>query len=621
MPYQLPLLIYDTPVSFSRLLRDLDITTISSRNLKKFVIQEDANDPIPITTSFITETCGCIPTALTTFDKLLMREMHDLIIRLPPPTIIPIHIQIINHALSFDALTVAYRNGYKVVHNNMYPLVSATYCTPNMPYPFVPVKYYENNVLKSAIANGLLITRINTSCTCNGGCVVCCWGYYSNSRVLDYFTSLTELRPSQYYGIATIKSCAKNLRILECEDSFTDADLASCTSLTELYNPSNKIITFDPFAKTLRKLCLWSTANVTDAQLALCTSLTELNAGYNRGITTCAPFASSLRILTATGTNIDDTGLQLCHNIEILHPSDHITTCEPFAKSLISLHAKYGCNICDDGMRSCTSLKMLYISSDSKITTFAPFANSLQGLILNYDDSITNAMLRSCISLTTLNISENRSITTCEPFARTLTTLYARRYTGIRDIGLRKCTMITKLDADDNKDITTCAPFANTLRILNAARECGIGDEGLRLCTKIRELYALCNQRITTCEPFAKTLRKLNACDSCGITDNGLRLCTNIRNLRIWRNKQITTCRPFANTLHTLYANIKCNIIENELETLCPNLKILRAYNLENESARTDNVGYWDSIEVYKYEEYSIDFLKYGNEYLHRFAG
>jgi len=380
--------------------------------------------------------------------------------------------------------------------------------------------------------------------------------------------------------------CVANMEITH---AVTDDDIKCCTSLTKVsIDRDTKITTLAPFAKTLRKLSIFSSQNtclINDDALSLCTEIEELYISCNNIITTCTPFAKSLKKLCAiihTNENYDtidgcknrgltDAGLVLCTNIEILCATDNIniTTCAPFAKSLKILFADGHCGITDDGLSSCTIIKRLHAQCNAKITTCVPFAQTLKILDITkyyiHDTTygITDTGLSSCTKICDLNARDNKYITTCTPFAKSLKKLDASNYyttdasiwCGISDVGLSSCSIICELNANDNPGITTCAPFAKSLKILHASELCGISDAGLSDCIAIEKLYATNNSKITTCNPFAKTLTTLDAFGNSGIADDGISKCTLITNLNASCNSKITTCNPFAKTLRKLKAN------------------------------------------------------------------
>jgi len=172
--------------------------------------------------------------------------------------------------------------------------------------------------------------------------------------------------------------------------------------------------------------CDKQVCGITDESLKSCINIRELNARCNSRITTCEPFADSLEILDISNycisapyiypggiynhCGITDDGLKKCKNIKILCTdyNDRVTTCEPFAASLVHLEAMsgdgymtgiWGSNICDDGLALCTSIKKLYIDNTMGITTCAPFAKSLEILYACTTCSIPRDDIELCTNL------------------------------------------------------------------------------------------------------------------------------------------------------------------------------------------------------------------------------
>ena len=292
-----------------------------------------------------------------------------------------------------------------------------------------------------------------------------------------------------------------------------------------------------------RIIVIGNESSISDATLHSCTGITKLQVYTNQKITTCEPFAKSLIALSVgCPCNISDAGLVLCTNIVQLHANNNtkITTCVPFANSLEILLADGVCGIGDVGLSSCTHIVNLSANSNRKITTCVPFANSLKILSVTRHSGIGNNGISSCTNIKNLNADSNKKITVCGPFAKSLRTLSATGASGITDTALVSCINITVLYADHNPKITTCGPFSKSLHILHATNNSGITDRGLRACKNIEELRADENPKITTCDPFARSLKILFACDKCGITDDGLQLCSNLWKIETENNKNIT---------------------------------------------------------------------------------
>jgi len=230
----------------------------------------------------------------------------------------------------------------------------------------------------------------------------------------------------------------------------------------------------------------------------------------------------------------------------------HNTTLNRLRITSINVHDNI---INDDDIKYYTSIVTLKIYDKykrCKITTCAPFAKSLK--VLHAYSELCDKGLKLCTSITELNANNTYGITTCGPFANSLKILHASGLCGIDDRGLVLCHSITTLDASCNVKITTCEPFAKTLTILNAVGNCGIADIGVALCHNIEKLDVSCNSKITTCTPFAKSLTSLDAAHSCGINDNSIATCVFLKYLKANYNPMITTCIPFARSLRHLFA-------------------------------------------------------------------
>jgi hypothetical protein len=307
-----------------------------------------------------------------------------------------------------------------------------------------------------------------------------------------------------------------------------------------------------------------SNKNISDEGLKKCIYLQKLDAFENPKITTCRPFAKTLIELNASwnwGYNttdndcgINDKGLNNCIALQKLNASNNpkITTCYPFAKTLIELDVGYECGINDKGLNNCIALQKLDAYYNRKITTCQPFAKTLIELIAQYSN-IDDEGLKDCVNLQKLHAFSSFKITTCQPFAKSLIDLDAGAC-GITNEGIKDCVNLQILHAGQNSKITTCYPFAKTLIKLNASYNHGMTDEGIKDCVNLQILDADNNQKITTCKPFAKTLIALDARRKCGIDDEGIKDCSHLRRLNADYNPKITTCKPFANTLIVLTA-------------------------------------------------------------------
>jgi len=152
---------------------------------------------------------------------------------------------------------------------------------------------------------------------------------------------------------------------------------------------------------------------------------------------------------------IGDAALTLCNKICVLIADDNrfITTCVPFARTLVVLHACGHCGITNKGLSLCMNLRELYADS-------------------------------------------NQYITTCAPFAKSLVVLSTRWYyywdtpSFLDDNGIKMCTNLRELYIDDNHDITKCALFADTLEILSikSSNICQMSNNEINACKKLRKV-------------------------------------------------------------------------------------------------------------------------------------
>jgi hypothetical protein len=201
----------------------------------------------------------------------------------------------------------------------------------------------------------------------------------------------------------------------------------------------------------------------------------------------------------------------------------------------------YNDNISDEGLKNCIYLQELAAFENEKITTCKPFANSLIKLYASGSCGIDDKGLEGCTKLQELDANNNKKITTCYPFANSLIKLYASGSCGINDEGLNKCISLRILYARSNPYITTCLPFAKTLTILQASYNCGINDDGLKECINLQALAATNNNKIISCDPFANTLLALYARGTCGINDENIKKCINLQMLDTLFNNKVCT--------------------------------------------------------------------------------
>jgi hypothetical protein len=205
--------------------------------------------------------------------------------------------------------------------------------------------------------------------------------------------------------------------------------------------------------------------HITDKDLINCNYLEKLDKQYTTrlfNITTFHPFKDTLLELDVsyccydTYRGFKDDALSILTNLRRLNAENnpYITTCKPFAKTLINLNASYNCGISDEGLKYCTKLQFLAVYCNEKITT-------------------------------------------CKPFCKTLLELNACGQSGINDEGLNGCIILRKLDAGSNPKITTCKPFCKTLHTLNASGICGIDNKGLNGCIILEKLDVCNNNKIT----------------------------------------------------------------------------------------------------------------------------
>ena len=438
-------------------------------------------------------------------DKLALYDTIDKILVQHTTSPIPYSPLIINHSLSHATLIKLYAKtgAYNLLHGyRYYGIQNSAFEYNNDPFcDVIPderqnteVEEHDHDAFRDATLNGLRITSLN---------------------VRDKFVN--------------------------------DNHIQHCTALTILAirNSYCKITTCAPFAKSLKVLCAEHKSEITDKSLELCTSIAELYVSGNRGITTCEPFANTLEVLNVSKSRmyyfatriteslecgIGDIGIASCHSIKklIAHNNERITTCAPFAKTLIILDAPSECGIGDDGLALCISLEGLRASHNHKITTCAPFANCLKYLeVAGESCGIDDKGIALCHSIVHLDAKFNTKITTCAPFAHSLKYLYASS-SGINDDGIASCHSIIKLNTQWNSAITTCAPFAKSLRYLDASNLSGINDRSIATCHFIKWLSASDNPLITTCAPFAKSLRHLYARRNCGIDTKGILPCESL---------------------------------------------------------------------------------------------
>ena len=321
------------------------------------------------------------------------------------------------------------------------------------------------------------------------------------TRVIDAILKL-YIVPSVPYATLTINHASHNNLI---------AIYASGGVYNLVYNHDRLVCMFDNIGSVKKNLCAAISAGLRVCNISVnncdimitdipcIPSRIEINSKC-RNITSLTPIAKSLKHVSIHASErIDDNGLRDCDKIEILDASySNITTCEPFANTLIELNASGSCcGINDDGLRLCTRIEILNACNNANITTCAPFAKSLKILYAGEQCGLADNGLATCINICELYVIDNAKITTCTPFAKTLVKLYAPWNCGINDAGLKSCCSIKILSAHDNPRITTCVPFAKSLRILHASGyDCGICTEGLLQCHGITQLLSYDNPKI-----------------------------------------------------------------------------------------------------------------------------
>jgi len=138
---------------------------------------------------------------------------------------------------------------------------------------------------------------------------------------------------------------------------------------------------------------------ITDGALQNLTKLRRLWIPLSQ-ITTCEPFAETLIELLCTGNNmITNIGLQSCTKLQILYADNcpNITTCVPFAHTLTKLSISGTCGINDDGIIMCTKLITLLCYRKDNVSEITRIDNSIYTLtkLCIYND--THDVLRKRI--------------------------------------------------------------------------------------------------------------------------------------------------------------------------------------------------------------------------------
>ena len=370
-------LLYDTddPIpDFETILDDIDM--ISS--LQPFDIHKDRNIDFDIPVDILDKLCE-----------------HKRLTNILTSTSVPAHqYLIINHNLQYKEIVDAYAYGYKLVHNND---------------AIIPL-----NNLVTAMKNGYCAKKIIIPKNIS----------ISDQHIAKYVSHNFVKEISIAYK--NLKKCGQftlslhTLSLHDCE--IDDNTLAKCTSLTSLDLSSLcEITTCAPFAKSLRRLRIIEIVHFNYDSIMRCMAIGELHASENRFIKTCQPFARSLRILFANDDcGIGDRGLESCTLIEILSADDNlkITSCDPFAKTLRILSAckpnLYSLppsnGISDKGLTLCANLQALYAINNRGITTCAPFAKSIIAVSVAGYSGITSDELRRCTSLRHVYAANNKKI-------------------------------------------------------------------------------------------------------------------------------------------------------------------------------------------------------------------
>ena len=279
---------------------------------------------------------------------------------------------IINHTLPYRKIINAYAHGYNLINDNH----------------LRESDHLRINDLQNAFKNGFCVKKIDTELFVTD----------------DYPHHSADSTMKEIFSRNTINDLCFTLSSVE--------QLEKCTSLTSLDLNTECNITCTSFAKTLRKLRTFDYHNICDNNLKQYTMIEELHASDNVGITTCEPFAKSLKILFAEDRcGIDDNGLKSCTSIILLSARNNknITTCDPFAKTLrmLSIGKDKDCEckkrcitkhygMCDDGIRRCINIQELYAHHNRDITTCKPFAKSLVVLSIGGDCGIPCDELYKC---------------------------------------------------------------------------------------------------------------------------------------------------------------------------------------------------------------------------------
>jgi len=222
---------------------------------------------------------------------------------------------------------------------------------------------------------------------------------HTNNINVSQFCALESLRASNCYIDDDIFKLCNNLKMLRI-------------NYNDWYFSQEDLLCISYIPDTITQLDIFTASNIKDDMLAPNTKLRKLIINNSSGITTCNPFAKSLIYVKLIRSNIRDDGLALCKNIRVLIAQSnlYITTCEPFAGSLRELDARDS-GLSDDGIKLCTKLKKLCADNNRKITTCKPFAKSLIKLSARFECGIRNDEIKLCINLISLRSNGNQKIT------------------------------------------------------------------------------------------------------------------------------------------------------------------------------------------------------------------
>jgi len=221
------------------------------------------------------------------------------------------------------------------------------------------------------------------------------------------------------------ESFLRSLRALNIYTNYNNTDdspikcdnIGECTNLRSL--SCNCKITTSAFEEVLfpKSLQRLTTCHANDTNLKNCTSITELHPWHRTSsatFTTCKQFARTLMYLNASNifennvfANLRDTSLRACRSIISLDVSNnpYITTCDPFAKSLLILKCVGTCGITDNSLSSCKSIIFLDASYNDGITTCGSFAHRIRFLNVYPTQSFNVDTLSDCKSIEYLSIN------------------------------------------------------------------------------------------------------------------------------------------------------------------------------------------------------------------------